>query len=239
MDHKIDVYDDFASQYSDMIGRWEEGEVDTNGIIPQFLHVIGDVSGLKVLDAGCGEGYLSRILARRGANVTGIDIAPNLVQIARSKDPEGRIEYKVADLSQPLSEYQQHFDLIASHLVLNDVFDYQGFLATLGASTKRGGRLVFVMNNPYSYVVRNRISNYFDSGKAFLYRGMSQKGIKVHFYQRTLQEYMDACLGAGFQLQRLVDLPTPERILNNFVTGKLLPKGYQFPYFMILSFIKT
>ena len=61
MDHKIDVYDDFASQYSDMIGGWEEGEVNTNGIMPQFLHVIGDVSGLNVLDAGCGEGYLSRI----------------------------------------------------------------------------------------------------------------------------------------------------------------------------------
>jgi 2-polyprenyl-3-methyl-5-hydroxy-6-metoxy-1,4-benzoquinol methylase len=238
MDHKIDVYDDFASQYSDMIGRLEEGEVDSNGIMPQFLHVIGDVSGLNVLDAGCGEGYLSRILARRGANVTGIDIAPNLVQLARSKDPQGQIEYRVADLSQPLPEYQQHFDLVASHLVLNDVFDYQGFLNTLGASTRRGGRLVFVMNNPYSYVVRNHISNYFDSGKAFPYRGMSQEGIKVHFYQRTLQEYMDACLAAGFQLQRLVDLPTPERILNNFVTGKLLPSGYQFPYFMILGFVK-
>jgi hypothetical protein len=91
------------------------------------------------------------------------------------------------------------------------------------------------MNNPYSYVVHNHISNYFDSGKAFPYRGMSQEGIKVHFYQRTLQEYMDACLAAGYQLQRLVDLPTPERILINFVTGKLLPSGYQFPIAVINS----
>jgi hypothetical protein len=64
---------------------------------------------------------------------------------------------------------------------------------------------------------------------------MSQEGIKVHFYQRTLQEYMDACLAAGYQLQRLVDLPTPERILINFVTGKLLPSGYQFPIAVINS----
>ena len=92
------------------------------------------------------------------------------------------------------------------------------------------------MNNPYSYVVRNHIRNYFDSGSAFSYRGMAREGVKVHFYQRTLEEYMDSALAAGFQLQRLVDLPTPEWILNVH-DDKLLPKGYQFPYFMILSFI--
>ena len=36
--------------------------------MPQFLNIIGDVAGLSVLDAGCGEGYLARILAGRGAN---------------------------------------------------------------------------------------------------------------------------------------------------------------------------
>src|SRR6266699_1372752 len=58
-----------------------------------------------VLDAGCGEGYLSRILAHRGANVTGIDISTRLVEIGRAKDPEGQITYQVADLSQPLPAY--------------------------------------------------------------------------------------------------------------------------------------
>ncbi|MFL5667163.1 MAG: hypothetical protein ACJ8BW_38325 [Ktedonobacteraceae bacterium] len=43
---------------------------------------------------------LSRILARRGANVTGIDIAPNLVQIARSKDPvfAGMVSWERSDI---------------------------------------------------------------------------------------------------------------------------------------------
>ena len=73
----------------------------------------------------------------------------------------------MADLSQPLPAYQSHFDLIASHLVLNDVYDYQGFLTTLGAVAKPGGHLVLSLNNPYSYVVRGHITNYFESGKAF------------------------------------------------------------------------
>lgn len=240
MERKRDVYNDFAAQYSVMVTPWEDAgiEHEPNGVMPRFLEVIGDVSGLTVLDAGCGEGYLSRILASRGAAVTGIDIAPNLIQIAQAKDPKGKIAYEVADLSKPLPVYQQRFDLIASYLVLNDVCNYRSFLATLGMLAKSGGRLVLVMNNPYSYVVRKHITNYFDSDKAFPYRGMAQQGVKVHFYQRTLEEYIDAFLAAGFQLQRLVDVPTPEAVLNNFV-DTLLPKGVQFPYMMILSFSKS
>ena len=37
--------------------------------------------------------------------------------------------------------------------------------------------------------------------------------------------------------ERLVDIPTPEKVLN-YLDDKLIPKGYQFPYFMILSFTK-
>src|SRR5262249_44514220 len=42
---------------------------------PAFLDFIGDPRGKRVLDAGCGEGYNSRILARQGASVSGIDIS--------------------------------------------------------------------------------------------------------------------------------------------------------------------
>jgi len=132
--------------------------------------------------------------------VTGIDIAASLIEIARAKDPAGSIVYQVADLSQPLPAYQSHFDLIASHLVLNDVYDYQGFLTTLGAVAKPGGHLVLSLNTPYSYVVRGHITNYFESGKAFPYRGMAEAGVKVHFYQRTLMVGFTAlALDVGFR----------------------------------------
>ncbi len=128
-------------------------------------------------------------------------------------------------------------DLIASHLALNDVPDHRGFIATLAAVLKPGGQLVVAMNNPYSYVVRRHVVDYFASG-AYPYRGMAAQGVKVHFYQRTLEEYLDAFLAAGFRLRKLVDVPTPEPVLNNPNLDRLEPRGYQFPYFMILSFIK-
>ncbi len=42
---------------------------------PAFLASIGDLSGHDILDAGCGEGYNTRILARRGARMAGVDLS--------------------------------------------------------------------------------------------------------------------------------------------------------------------
>jgi len=46
---------------------------------------LGDVRGLRVLDAGCGDGWLSVILAKRGATVDGFDISPRAIQCARRR----------------------------------------------------------------------------------------------------------------------------------------------------------
>jgi 2-polyprenyl-3-methyl-5-hydroxy-6-metoxy-1,4-benzoquinol methylase len=231
------TYDEFALQYAAMMTPQEKAGVQPGTNMFRFLQVVGDVCGLSVLDAGCGEGYLSRILARHGAKVTGIDISPRLVEIARTKELADQISYEVQDLSQPLPAYTNHFDLVTSFFVLNDVYDYHGFLATLESVLKRTGRLVLFMNNPYSFVVRGHTTDYFASG-AFAYRGMADAGVNVHFYQRTLEDYLDACFAAGLQLQRLVDVPTPE---GSFQRRKdtLIPEGYHFPFFTILSLIKA
>ena len=237
MELKSNQYEDFALQYAELVAAREEVGIEHDPIMPRFLKTLGEVSGLLTLDAGCGEGYISRILSSLGALVTGIDISPSLIEIARAKDPQGIIAYQVADLSQPLPIYQNYFDLIVSHLVLNDVHDFRAFLATLATVSRSGGRLVMSLNNPYSYVIRSHITNYFESGKAFLYRGMVEQGVKVHFYQRTLEEYLDACLSVGFQLRHLLDVPTPEGSFTRR-SDTLLPVGYQFPFFMILSLTK-
>ncbi len=122
--------------------------------------------------------------------------------------------------------------------MLNDVHDHRGFAATLGASLKPGGRLVVALNNPYSYVVRKHVPDYFASGAAYPYRGMWQEGLKVHFYHRTLEEYLDAFLGCGLRLTKLADLATMANNAHKPSVDILLPEGYRFPYFMILGFVQ-
>jgi 2-polyprenyl-3-methyl-5-hydroxy-6-metoxy-1,4-benzoquinol methylase len=234
---KTNAYDDYAEEYAKGVAGLEEAGVegDPLGLLPRLLDLLGHLDGRTVLDAGCGEGYLSRVLSSRGARVTGIDISPRLVRMARQKDPEGTIDYRVADLSKPLPDHEEHFDAVASRLVLNDVYDHEGFIATLSAVLKPGGRLVIAMNNPYSYVVRKHVRDYFDSGGAHLYRGMAAEGIRVHFYHRTLEEYLDAFLAGGLRLLKLVD---PPNVASNPRMDTLLPEGYRLPFLMILAFEK-
>jgi 2-polyprenyl-3-methyl-5-hydroxy-6-metoxy-1,4-benzoquinol methylase len=195
------------------------------------------VARQDVLDAGCGEGYLSRILADRGARVTGVDLAPRLVELARARDADGRISYRVADLSEPCLELEGRFDAVASYFVLNDVEEYRGFTATLARALRPGGRAVLAFNNPYDYVRRKGMAaSYFASGTAGPV-GLSSVGVHVSFYHRSLAEYVDAFLAAGLQLTKIVDVDHPS-VAALRVPGQEMPVGEELPRFMVLGFAK-
>ncbi len=232
-------YDACPAEYAAYVARREAGvpEGDPLGILPRLLDLLGDVAGRRMLDAGCGEGYLARVLAGRGARVTGIDLSPRLIELARERGAggtaDGGIDYQVADLSRPLPEGTGPFDGIASYLVLNDVDDYRGFAATLAAALVSGGRLVLALNNPYGAVIRGHVADYFASGTVSPYRGLWAAGIRAHHRHRTLEEYLDAFLDSGLRLAKLADL---EWLSEPHGPDSLLPDGHRLPRFMLLAF---
>lgn len=230
-------YDPFAERYAEMVA-WREADPARDLILAPLLAEMGDVAGLRTLDAACGEGYLARILARRGAIVTGADLSARLIALAQGRaaatpdDPP--IRYLVADLSQPLPTAELgRFALAVSHLALNDIADERGFFRAIAEAVAPGGRFILSLNNPYSYVLRSHVRDYFATGQ-YSYRGMAEQGVAVSFYQRTLAHYLDAAIAAGWRLLRLIDVPTPEGSFTRRA-DTLLPVGYSFPFFMILS----
>jgi magnesium-protoporphyrin O-methyltransferase len=60
-----------------------------------------DLSGLRLLDAGCGTGALALEAARRGAEVVAIDVSPTLIGLARDRAAGARIEWRVGDMLDP------------------------------------------------------------------------------------------------------------------------------------------
>jgi 2-polyprenyl-3-methyl-5-hydroxy-6-metoxy-1,4-benzoquinol methylase len=223
-------WDAAAEAYGRFIARREQADLEQDAILSRMLDLLGDFAGREVLDAGCGEGFLARVLAAHGAHVTGIDLSARLIAMAREKDPRHTITYRVADLSRPLPAFAGHFDRIGSHFVLNDVADHRGFAATLASVARPGARVVLALNNPYSSVVRQHVADYFENGALGLYGGLADQGIRAPYYHRTLEEYLDAFLSAGFQLAKLVDVP------DRVSLSPLLPPGCRFPRFMILAF---
>src|SRR5262249_49435788 len=140
------------------------------------------------------------------------------------------IDYRVADLSRPLPELTGRFVAIGSHLALNDVRDHRGFATTLATLAAPRARAVLALNSPYSSVVRGHITDYFESGADGVYGGLSEQGIRAHYHPRTLEEYLDAFLDAGFGLAKLVD------VADRSGLERLLSAEIRFPRFMILAF---
>lgn len=231
-------YDDYAAEYRILAERRDRAGVDGDpmGILPRLLEFLGDISGQRVLDAGCGDGYLARFLAAREALVTGIDISPRLIASARGLERAEEIDYRVADLSRPQPDLAASFDAVASYLVLNDVRDYRGFIATIGAVLRPGGRMVVALNNPYGAVIRKHVADYFASGTADPYRAFWKAGIKAYFYHRTLEEYVEEFAAAGLSVTRLADLPT---MASGQEPDTILPAGFRFPRFMLLALVKA
>lgn len=64
-----------------------------------------DLDGARLLDAGCGTGLLATEAARRGADVTAVDLSPNLIRLARERVPQrfdrGRIVFHEGDMLDP------------------------------------------------------------------------------------------------------------------------------------------
>ena len=164
---------------------------------------------------------------------------PRLIELAKAQDFQSDIRYEVHDLSQPLPQYKQHFDMVVSNQVLNDVPNYKGFADTLGTVTKLGGRLILSFTNPYSAVMRKKVDSYFDSGEAVLYEWSN---MKIYHFHRTMEDYITAFWKAGFMLKRLSDVQMPQEMVARLPSSSRalpqFPMYHRFPFFVILGFVK-
>jgi 2-polyprenyl-3-methyl-5-hydroxy-6-metoxy-1,4-benzoquinol methylase len=237
--HAEPTYEQFADDYAQSAIRQDSEAFHFNLdlVIPRLLSVAGAVDGLAVLDAGCGEGIVSRSLVGTPKRVVGIDISPRLVEYARARDRTGAITYEVHDLSRPLPHYQATFDLVVSNLVLNDLPDHHGFLTTLSSVLKPHGRIVLSMNNPYSAVFREKVPSYFDSGAVAQYNF----GPAIYFHQ-TMEDYLRACRQAGLLLSGLYDVQMTEAMVAQLPERNRSFPWYslyhRFPFIIILELVK-
>ncbi|WP_112320685.1 magnesium protoporphyrin IX methyltransferase [Oceanibium sediminis] len=99
-----------------------------------------DLSGARVLDAGCGAGQLSLELAARGADVLGADISPKLLALAESRVPVAlapRVEFRAGDMLNPALG---HFDYVVAmdSLIHYRAADIAGALARLSGRAAHG-----------------------------------------------------------------------------------------------------
>ena len=138
-----------TAKFDKLAARWW----DVNGesrplhdLNPVRLNYVAErivLKGARLLDVGCGGGILSEALARAGAQVTGIDLAPRVLDVARLHLHESAltVDYREISIEALAQESPAAFDAIACMELLEHVPDPGSVIAACAILLKPGGRL--------------------------------------------------------------------------------------------------
>lgn len=178
-----------------------------------LLAPLGDLTGLDVLDLGCGNGYLARKLARSGARVTGIEISSEMISIAaryEELDPIG-VTYFAASATSLLFICDRSFDVIVCNHVLTSIPGLDVALAESHRVLRDGGRMALAFSHPCFSCGPRRwqpsssdpeeadfyaVDHYFRRG-SYLFTGW-EGFAPIPYVHRTLSDYFRAFTAAGF-----------------------------------------
>ena len=118
---------------------WAEiAEPENHELFDKLLDLTGVGPGTRLLDIACGSGYAAALAAARGARVTGVDIAPALLEIARERTPDGTFLEGEMD-ALPLPDEQ--FDVVTSVNGFQFALDPANAFAEAARVLVPGGRL--------------------------------------------------------------------------------------------------
>ena len=196
---------------------------------PAFLDLLPEVSGLSGLDVGCGEGHNTRLLARRGARMTGIDISGTFVRHAmegEAGEPLG-IRYERASAVE-LPFEKGSFDFATAFMSLMDIPEVEKVLAEVFRVVRPGGFLQFSIEHPcftasHSKTLRDgrgrayarEVGGYFreENGEVqeWIFSAAPPevraglRHFRVPRFTRTLSRWLNSLIEAGFVLERLAE----------------------------------
>jgi 2-polyprenyl-6-hydroxyphenyl methylase / 3-demethylubiquinone-9 3-methyltransferase len=135
-------FDAVAGRFWDPHGEFRPLHL-LNPVRTQFIGARVALAGSRVLDVGCGGGLLAEALARAGASVTGIDLAPGMIEVARLHAAESAlaIDYRVAAAQDVARATPQGFDVVTCMEMLEHVPEPAAMTATLARLLRPGGAL--------------------------------------------------------------------------------------------------
>ncbi len=218
---------------------------------PCVERLLGDVQGKRLLDAGCGEGYLSRYYAQRGAVVVGVDISEKMIDICKQRSKEQGSEFFVGDICCLDFIQDSSFDLALCNLVLLNVPCFEEALKGFFRVLRFKGLLVFSVIHPAFNVfgpgrweLGGKCSdsgrrkglyfvsdNYFDE-KEYLIQWKTRVGApfpkRFSFFHRTIGTYMKVLTRAGF---RLIELEEPRPIDDD----PFFERERRVPFFLVFK----
>lgn len=159
----------------------------------------------RVLDLGCGEGWLLRALAQRGIEAVGVDGDAALVEAARAAGSSTVHVASYAALVEAQVDIGRDYELICANFALLHQ-DIIPLLAAMHALLAPGGALAIQTLHPWSAAA----SDYQDGWREETFAGFKGQWQPMPWYFRTLSSWLNALDMAGFQLASLQEPQHPQ-----------------------------
>lgn len=206
------LYDDIADWYDNYLC---ENVLYRESVLPTLLELAGDVRGQDICDLACGQGWIARELARRGAQVTGVDLSDRLLALARryeKQEPAG-ILYLQADIQHGDILTPGAFDGCICIWSLTDIPDLAAVVHTMWRLLRVKGWLICAITHPCfetpharwitddDHSVARLVSGYFNEGFWQAEHGGVRS--RVGAYHRMLSTYLNALAATGFVFEQM------------------------------------
>ena len=238
-------WDEVAEDYDKSVGNTGDSyhRIFVN---PTIFDILGPVKGLSVLDLACGQGYLSRILARAGARVVGIDLSEKMLEIAQASEesePLG-VRYICCSSADMSSIDDSSMDCIVSTFGFHDIKEIETTIEECSRVLKKKGKLVFAIPHPFTYARRHE-----DEDGFFLKirRYMSVREIphpkyketSVVAYHRPLSLYFEKIFSVGLRMFAFREIVTDLHRGQPITDKRLLAFRREIPGFLVVGLVKT
>ena len=203
---------------------------------PNTLGLMPKVNGQSILDAACGPGKYAEILLSQGANLTGFDISPRMIEFAKERN-KGLGTFFVHDLTQRFDMLKnESFDVVLCALAMHYVQDWTLTIKEFCRVLKPKGLLIMSIEHPFFEF------NYFNSTKYFevepvkcIWKGFD-KPIEINSYRRPLMECISPLTDNGFYIDKLIE-PKPVEEFEKY-DPRHFKELNEFPSFMCIRAIK-
>lgn len=229
----IAAYEDLADSYNAMIDHKPHNAYYDR---PNTLKLISEVQGKVILDAACGPGKYAEILMGQGATVTGFDISPKMIGLAKERNNDLGTFF-VHDMSNTFDMLEDAtFDVVVCALAMHYLEDWNVAIQEFHRVLKPDGSLVISIEHPFFEYLYFKSDRYFDVEAVNATWSGFGKPIKVHSYRRSLNDCIQPLTNNGFYIDQLVEpKPVPE-------FEKLDPRHFkelnEFPSFMHIRAVK-
>ncbi len=237
--HAKKVYDKYSKEYLDSMKqkRFANHYLE----VPAVTKLFGNVKNKKVLDCGCASGTHSKILVKKGAIVTGLDVSEEMIKAAKEKCHPPNAKFVVGDI-QKLPFPKNSFDLVFYGLSVHYVKDLNSVFTEAYRVLKKNGRIILSTNNP---TMNNHKKLFYKNKKYYIYEDYFYEGLiewnmipemKIKTYGRTFSGLINPIINAGFKITKVVE---PKPIKSGKKLDKLeYEKTMKIPYFIIIEAVK-